>query len=299
MRMKYNVENINDHYHFEVYGSSYIGNPKDHTVIFITKKIKRLVDRLAACHECLVFVDKEVSVPDAFQAEHCIVPCEDAQIAYGRFALDVQRAEREHNKCRKYTLTEEGYYLGENVTIGKNAIIMPRCVIDHDVCIGDDAFIGAGTVIKNAVIGDCFSCQENTVIGTDAFFLADGEQGKFRIPSFGLVKIGSHVDLGSNVVIERGFNSDTILEDEVKIDSSVCIGHDDVLHTRVTVTCGVDIAGLVTVGENTYIGMNATIKQRLTIGKNCMVGMSSSVITNVKDDTSVYGIPARKMQSIL
>ncbi len=50
----------------------------------------------------------------------------------------------------------------------------------------------------------------------------------------------------------------------------------------------------MTIGDRTYIGMNATVKQRLSIGEDVMIGMGSVVISNVKSGVSVFGNPARK-----
>ena len=123
--------------------------------------------------------------------------------------------------------------------------------------------------------------------------MAEGES-TFRIPSFGKVYIGNHVDISSNVTVERGFNSHTIIKDNTKIDSNVCIGHDDIIGTNVVITAGASIAGLVTIGNDVYIGLNATIKQRLSIGDGALIGMGSVVIANVKEQLNVFGNPAVK-----
>ncbi len=292
--MNYNVKNLDKNYSFEIYGASFIGEPRDETMLFVTTKVKNLLSKLQGHKNCLVFIDEGIDIPDELKEKNCFVITENAQFAYASFAIEIDKAEKEKNKTRKYTLTPEGYYVGENVTIGEGAVIEPMAMLDHDVSIGKNAKIGAGAIIRNAVIGDNFSCKEGTVIGSDSFFLAENEDEEFRIPSFGLVKIGNNVDLGAQTVIERGFNSHTVLNDYVMIDSKVAIGHDDVIGDHVTITAGATLAGLVTVGHHTYIGMNATVKQRLKIGSNSLVGMGSVVITNVKDDIKVFGNPAKK-----
>lgn len=41
--MKYNVHNINPSYNFTISGVSYIGNPKEHTVMYISNKVQHLI----------------------------------------------------------------------------------------------------------------------------------------------------------------------------------------------------------------------------------------------------------------
>ena len=289
--MEFNVYQINPKYNFTISGSSFIGTPVDGTVLFVTKRVKHLIKNLNEKRNCLVYVENGIEIPDDFKKNNCFIFVDDPQSAYAKFAIEVNKIEKEKERSRKYTLTPEGYYIGENVKIGNNVIIEPCCRIGHDVVIGDNAFIGFGSTIYNAEIGNNFSCLEKVSIGIDAFYMSDNEDN-FRIPSFGKVYIGDNVDFSSKITIERGFNSNTIIGSNTKIDSNVCLGHDDVLGDNVTITSGTSIAGLVTVGKNVYIGMNATIKQRLNIGNNVKIGMGAVVIANVKDNITVFGNPA-------
>lgn len=291
--MEFSVSQINPKYDFTITGVSFIGNPVSGTVLFITKKVKKLLGNLNSKKNCLVFIQTGIDIPDELKKDNCFILSEDPQLEYARFALKLNLIETEIDNRRKYTLAPEGYYVGEDVKLGDNVVIEPCCRIGHDVIIGDNSFIGFGSIILNTEIGNDFVCQGRTAIGVDAFFMAEGEN-KFRIPSFGKVYIGNYVDISSNVTIERGFNSHTVIKDNTKIDSNVCIGHDDIIGENVVITSGASIAGLVTIGKNAYVGMNATVKQRLSIGDDAMIGMGSVVISNVKDGISVFGNPAVK-----
>ena len=292
--MKYSIRNIDERYDFDLTGSSFIGTPRDGTLLFVTSKVKHLIPNLEGHRNCLVFVERGIEVDENVQKVNCVIFSDDPEAEYGRIAKQMKKSEEEELSRRKYTLTPEGYYLGENTVIGEGSVIEPGVLIGHGVIIGAGAHIGYGSTIRNAEIGDHFSCMDHSSIGVDAFFPAKENGCTYLIPSFGKIYIGNHVSIGCNVVIERGFNDNTRICDNAAVDSNVCIGHDVVLHKNVTITCGVDIAGFVEVGEDTYIGMNAAVKQRLSVGANVTVGMGSAVITNVKENTSVFGIPARK-----
>ena len=289
--MEYDVSRIDPKYRFAVRGASFIGEPRNGTALFVTRKVRRLLANLENAEECLVFAETGLEIPDAYRRKNCFVMAEDAQLAYAKFALELAAEERAREARRTYTLTSGGYWLGENVTLGADCVIEQGCRIGHDVVIGDGARIGFGSSILHTEAGKDFGCLDRCSVGIDAFFMAEGEES-FRIPSFGKVLIGNRVDLSANVIIERGFNRDTVLRDDVKIDSNVCIGHDVRVGENTFMTCGASIAGLVDIGKDVYIGMNAAVKQRLAIGDRAVVGMGSVVISNVKADTKVFGNPA-------
>lgn len=292
--MHYNVKEICENYNFEISGVSFIGTPKDESMLFVTNKVKNMISNLIGHRNCLVFVETGIEVPDNLKEDNCILVVDDPQSEYAKLALKIEKLEKENSKNKKYKYTHEGYYIGENVIIGEGTIIECGCIIDHNVIIGKNSYIKAGTVIKNAIIGDNFECFERVVIGTDSFFIAKNDGEEMRIPSFGRVIIGKNVSVGAGTVIERGFNGDTQLRDNVKMDGNISIGHDDIICEHVKITAGATLAGFVEVRKNSYIGMNATIKQRVIVEEEAMVGMGAAVIKNVKKGTTVFGNPMKQ-----
>jgi acetyltransferase EpsM len=53
------------------------------------------------------------------------------------------------------------------------------------------------------------------------------------------------------------------------------------------------LAGNVTVGEGTQIGINATVKQGITIGKWAIIGAGAVIVKDVPDFAVVVGNPGR------
>lgn len=291
----FSVGSFYPQYDFIVNGSSYIGDPMDHSFIYVTKKIKHLIKSLNGRKECLVFVESGIEIPEEVAASNAIVFSDNPQLAYAEFATQFELEKRRKNRERKYELIN-GYYLGENVQIGENAYIECGCFIDHDVKIGKNAVILSGSVIREAEIGDGFICNENTVIGDTSFTMAEDVNGdKFRIPSLGRVRVGNNVEIGALSDIERGVTGDTILEDYVKIDSQVVVGHESHLERNVEVTGGAIVAGFDIIGEGSFIGLGAVIKNRIAIGKKCIIGMGAVVIRNVDDGMTVIGNPAKQL----
>lgn len=292
--MEYSVKKLNPNYDFIVNGVSYIGNPKMNTAMYVSKKIDQLVEKLASVQNCLVFADEGIEVSDELKRQNCFVFCQNPQLAYARFVNDFAEEKYNEDKNRKFELTEKGYYLGENVHIGDNSYIEPGCIIGHDVVIGSNAKILAGSIIKNAIIGDDFFCNEKAVIGSSSFTMCVDEKGnKLRISTLGRVIIGNHVEIGACNNIASGGCGDTIIEDYVKLDGLIHIGHEAHLHKNAELTAGIIVAGFADIGENAYIGINSSIRNRISVGRQSIVGMGSNVTRNVETEQTVIGNPAK------
>lgn len=278
---------------YNIIGASYAGAPRNNTMMYISKKVEYLVENLTNVVECLVFVEDSIYIDSIVLEKNCIVFCKNPQLEYAKAATEFIKSTTKRNV---YRLTDEGYYLGENVRIGENACIEPNCVIGRNVIIGDNAIILSGAVIKHAIIGDNFLCNENAVIGDFSFTMAVDENGnKYRIPSLGRVIIGDNVEIGACNDVAMGACGDTIIEDNVKLDGLVHIGHEAHLHKNTEITAGAIVAGFVEMEENSYLGVNSSIKNRTHLGRNSLVGMAANVLRNVEDGAVVAGNPAKPL----
>lgn len=292
--MQYNVKNISEEYDFFIEGVSYAGAPRNNTMMYISKKVGHLVERLSGVKECLIFVENGISVSKELKQENCFVFSENPQLAYAKFATAFESEQRKQEKVWGYSLKEGGYYVGKDVSIGENAYIEPNVLIGHNVRIGDNAVILSGAVIKHAFIGNDFLCNENAVIGDYGFTMADDENGnKYRIPTLGRVVIGDFVEIGACADVAAGACGDTILENYVKVDALVHIGHEAHLHKNTEITAGAVIGGFAELDEHSYVGINSSIKNRIYLGKECIVGMGTNVTKTVEERMTVVGNPAR------
>lgn len=127
--------------------------------------------------------------------------------------------------------------LGERVTVGEGTRLHPR------VTIYDGCTIGARCVLHSGV-----------VIGADGFGMARDEGRWIKIPQVGAVRIGNDVEVGANTTIDRGALDDTVIEEGVKLDNQIQVGHNCVIGAHTVIAGCTGISGSVTIGRNCMIG---------------------------------------------
>ena len=291
--MAINVNELYPEYSFDILGVSYIGNPKPNTVMYVGRKISHMLSNLSMARDVLCFTDDDVEIPESASKNNAIIHVSNPQFEYSKIAIRIgeDRMREESSIGFDYI---NGSYVSKNARVGRNSLIEPGCFIGHDVSIGDNAVILSGTVIKYASVSDGFFSNEGALIGTNAFTMAVNEDGnKTRIPSLGRVIIGEGVEIGANNNVSRGSVSDTIIRDYVKTDAMVHIGHDVTIEKNVEIAAGTIIGGFATVGENTFMGLNSTVKNRISIGQECLIGMGAAVMKSFPENLSIAGNPAK------
>ena len=100
------------------------------------------------------------------------------------------------------------------------------CVIERGARIGADTELRSRvTVGEDCVIGDRCLLHPGVVIGADGFGFAPNAGAWEKIEQLGAVRIGNDVEIGANTCIDRGALQDTVIEDGVKLDNLIQIGH--------------------------------------------------------------------------
>jgi len=77
----------------------------------------------------------------------------------------------------------------------------------------------------------------------------------------------------------------------------VIIGHDARVMANSVLSSQVNLGGGATVGDSTYIGMGALIKEGIKIGSNSIIGMGSVVYNDIPDGVIALGNPARVIRN--
>ncbi len=107
------------------------------------------------------------------------------------------------------------------------------------------------------------------------------------------IVIGNNVWIGSNCTVEKSQMDQTIIEDHVKIDDLVHVGHNSIVKKYAQITAGSIISGRVKIGKSCWIAPNSVIDPGCEIGDNCFVGTSSLVRSNFPENSVIVGSPAK------
>ena len=144
------------------------------------------------------------------------------------------------------------------------------------------------------LLGKNYIEGRNCSIGVEGFGHGKDEFGIWqRFPHFGKIIIGDNVEIGCNVVINRGVLGDTIIGNNVRIWHGANIGHNCSIGHNTVILNGAILCGSVVVGDGCWISPGAIIKNKIKIGYNSQVGLGAVVIKDVPYNTIVAGNPAR------
>jgi len=111
------------------------------------------------------------------------------------------------------------------------------------------------------------------------------------------VEIGNYVSVGVGCVLcpHAAISADVKLGDYVTLNAHATIGHDSILGDGCTISSFGFISGAVKLGKGVYVGVHGCILPRVQVGDFATVGAGSVVIKNIKSQTTVIGVPARKL----
>jgi UDP-3-O-[3-hydroxymyristoyl] glucosamine N-acyltransferase len=172
----------------------------------------------------------------------------------------------------------EGVVIGAGTALGRNVVIGDETRIYTNVSIYDDCVLGKRCVI-----------QAGAVIGADGFGFAN-EKGKWiKIPQTGRVVIGDDVEVGANTSIDRGALADTIIENGVKLDNQIQIGHNCHIGENTAMAGCVGVAGSAKIGKNCTFGGAAMVLGHLTIVDNVHISSASMVSRSILEPGQYTG----------
>ena len=181
-------------------------------------------------------------------------------------------------------------HVGPHVTVADGAVIGAGCVIDAGCVIGRGAEIGADTHFFANVtfhagcrIGPRGILHSGAVIGSDGFGFANEGGVYIKIPQTGRVLIGADVDIGANTTIDRGALADTIIEDGVKLDNQIQIGHNCHIGAHTAMAGCVGVAGSAVIGKYCTFGGAAMVLGHLTVADHVHVSSGSLVSRSIHE----------------
>lgn len=160
-----------------------------------------------------------------------------------------------------------------------------------------------------SVLGNC--SEFSKFIVTSDIFVAIGNPVIRKRLLEQLVEMGAEIpiiihpqaSIGRNVILDIGsvvmagavINPDAKIGKGCIVNTCASVDHDCILEDYVHVSVGAHLAGAVTVGENTWIGIGAVVKNNINICSDSMIGAGAVVVKDITETGTYIGIPAKRM----
>jgi UDP-3-O-[3-hydroxymyristoyl] glucosamine N-acyltransferase len=164
--------------------------------------------------------------------------------------------------------------IGAGATIGARAYIGPHCFIAAGASVAEDGrLVARVTLGERVTLGARALVHPGAVLGSDGFGFAPERGSWVKVPQLGALKVGADVEIGANTTIDRGAIGDTVIEDGVKLDNQIQIGHN------------------VRIGAHSVLAACVGVSGSATIGRRCMVGGAVGIVGHLSicDDAIITG----------
>ncbi|MCU7958690.1 MAG: UDP-3-O-(3-hydroxymyristoyl)glucosamine N-acyltransferase [gamma proteobacterium symbiont of Bathyaustriella thionipta] len=178
--------------------------------------------------------------------------------------------------------------IGSNSVIGAGVSIAAACVIGANCRIGPESCLKARvTLCDDTVLGDRCIIHPGAVIGSDGFGLANDNGHWVKIPQVGRVVIGNDVEVGANTTIDRGSLNETVIEEGVKLDNLIQVGHNVHIGKHTAAAAFTGISGSTRIGDYCLLAGGVGFAGHLKTADHVQVtGMT--LVTRSLDEAGVY-----------
>lgn len=172
-----------------------------------------------------------------------------------------------------------------------DARIGALCVIERGARIGANTELRSRvTVGEDCVIGDRCLLHPGVVIGADGFGFAPNAGAWEKIEQLGAVSIGNDVEIGANTCIDRGALQNTVIEDGVKLDNLIQIGHNVRVGKHTAMAGCVGVAGSATIGAHCTIGGGAIVLGHLALADHVNISAATVVTRSIRSPGHFTGM---------
>ena len=176
-------------------------------------------------------------------------------------------------------------------SVHPSARIGALCVIERGARIGADTELRSRvTVGEGCSIGNRCLLHPGVVIGADGFGFAPNAGAWEKIEQLGAVRIGDDVEIGANTCVDRGALQDTVIEDGVKLDNLIQIGHNVQIGKHTAMAGCVGVAGSAIIGAHCTIGGAAMVLGHLELADGVNISVGSVVTRSIHKAGHYTGI---------
>ena len=267
----------------EISGLATLSSAGQHDLAFLShpKYRSQLLNSQAAC----VVVSRSMA-PEAAQRGATIV----VDDAYAYWA-SVTQLWSSLLPANDEPLIHPSAFIHPLANIHPTARIGPMCVIEAHVVIGRRTWLKSSVTVSQACsIGEECILHPGVVIGADGFGFALDHGAWSKIEQLGSVRIGNRVEIGANTCIDRGALGETVIEDGVKLDNLIQIGHNVSIGAHTAMAGCVGIAGSATIGSHCTLGGGAIVLGHLQLVDHVHVSAASVVTRSLLQAGTYSGV---------
>ena len=254
----------------------------------------RYASQLASTQAACVIVSPAMREPAA--ARGATIICDDPYLAFARltqwWARQVRPLPAPGAHATAHVEPGAAVHasaaIGPFALIGAGARVEAGAVIEAHCIVGAYAHVGEGTRLKPRVtlsdgcrIGSRGLVHSGAVIGADGFGFAPSQGRWEKIEQLGAVRIGDDVEIGANTCVDRGALEDTVLEDGVKLDNLVQIGHNVRVGAHSAFAGCVGVAGSAKIGRHCTAGGGAIILGHLELVDHVHITAATGVTLSI------------------
>lgn len=190
-----------------------------------------------------------------------------------------------------------GVHVGPFVHVAAGARVDEGARLDAHVVVEAHAHVGAGTHLHARVtvgercrLGERCVVHSGAVIGADGFGFAPHQGTWVKIEQLGAVRIGNDVEIGANTCIDRGALDDTVIEDGVKLDNLVQIGHNVHIGAHTALAGCAGVAGSARIGAHCTVGGGAVVLGHLSLADHVHISAASVVTRSIRQSGHYSGV---------
>lgn len=182
-------------------------------------------------------------------------------------------------------------FVHSSAKIDPTARIGPMCVVEAHAVIGKGSWLKSRVTVSQAcTVGEDCILHSGVVIGADGFGFALENKAWLKIEQLGSVRIGNQVEIGANSCIDRGALGDTVIEDGVKLDNLIQIGHNVHVGAHTAMAGCVGIAGSARIGAHCTLGGGAIILGHLQLADHVHISAASVVTHSLLQPGTYSGV---------
>lgn len=174
--------------------------------------------------------------------------------------------------------------IGARSSVAAGAVVGPGCVVGEDCEVGEGSeLVARVTLVVRVRLGRRVRIHPGAVLGAAGFGLAMEHGRWLNVPQLGGVVVGDDCEIGANTTIDRGALGDTVLEEDVRLDNQIQIGHNALIGAHTAMAGCAAVAGSARIGRHCLVGGGAGILGHLEVCDRAVVTAMSLVTHSIRE----------------